>query len=144
MQLSQSTLIQACIDCGSLERARQVYAAMGEQGRAPSLQAMNNLINAHSRACRLGDVVSLVEDLVAAGMRPDAFTFAAILNACQRTNEAELAFDVYRSAPMFMVAVLIRLSLSCRPGFVSENLDSLIPGRAWAGCISGTGSIALA
>ncbi|CAL8460572.1 g101 [Coccomyxa elongata] len=95
-KLSQSTLIQACIDCGSLERARQVYAAMGEQGRAPSLQAMNNLINAHSRACRLGDVVSLVEDLVAAGMRPDAFTFAAILNACQRANEAELAFDVYR------------------------------------------------
>lgn len=98
MQLSQSTLIQACIDCGNLERARQVYAAMAEQGRAPSLQAMNNLINAHSRACRLGDVVSLVEDLVAAGMRPDAFTFAAILNACQRANEAELAFDVYRSA----------------------------------------------
>ena len=72
---------------------------MQEQGRAPSLPALNNLINAHGRASRLGDVVSLVEDLAAAGMRPDAFTFAAILNACQRANEAELAFDVYRQAP---------------------------------------------
>ncbi len=99
LQLTQSALIQACIDCGALERARQLYAAMQEQGRAPSLQALNNLINAHGRACRLGDVVSLVQDLAAAGMRPDAFTFAAILNACQRANEAELAFDVYRRAP---------------------------------------------
>ena len=101
MQLSQSTLIQACIDCGSLERARQVYMAMQEKGAAPSLPALNNLINAHSRACRLGDVVSLVEDLVAVGMRPDMFTFAAILNACQRANEAQLAFDVYRFATRF-------------------------------------------
>ena len=43
-----------------------------------------------------GDVASLVSDMVESGLKPDAFTFAAILNACQRSNEAELAFSVYR------------------------------------------------
>lgn len=99
-QLTQSALIQACIGCGALKRARQLYGAMQEQGRAPSLPALNNLINAHARACRLGDVVSLVQDLVAGGMKPDGFTFAAVLNACQRANEAELAFEVYRYAAL--------------------------------------------
>lgn len=43
-----------------------------------------------------GDVASLVSDMVESGLKPDAFTFAAILNACQRSNEAELAFSVFR------------------------------------------------
>lgn len=95
-QVSQSALINACIDCNDLERAREVYRAMGRVGLVPSMLAFNNLINAHGRAGRLGDAVSLVKDLIGAGLKPDAFTFAAILNACQRANEAELAFDVYR------------------------------------------------
>lgn len=44
--------------------------------------------------CRLGDVVSLVCEMGESGLRPDAFTFSAILNACQRADEAELALDV--------------------------------------------------
>jgi hypothetical protein len=45
---------------------------------------------------RLGDVVSLVCDMAEAEVRPDGFTFAAIFNACQRADEAELALDVAR------------------------------------------------
>ena len=52
---------------------------------------------------RLGDVVSLVCDMAEGGLRPDSFTFAAIFNACQRTDEAELALDVARSAQPFLL-----------------------------------------
>lgn len=45
---------------------------------------------------RLGDVVSLVCEMAEGGIKPDAFTFTAILNACQRADEAELALDVAR------------------------------------------------
>ena len=45
---------------------------------------------------RLGDVVSLVCDMVEGGLQPDAFTFAAVLSACQRADEAELGLDVAR------------------------------------------------
>jgi pentatricopeptide repeat protein len=95
-QITQSALINACIDCNELERARELYKAMQKSGHVPSLLAFNNLINAHGRAGRLGDAIALLRDLAAAKLKPDAFTFAAVLNACQRANEAELAFDVYR------------------------------------------------
>lgn len=32
--------------------------------------------------------------MLAAGQRPDTFTYAALLSACQRAEEAELAFDI--------------------------------------------------
>ena len=42
--------------------------------------------------------VRLVTDMLDAKLTPDEFTYAAILNACQRTDEADLAFDVLRCA----------------------------------------------
>lgn len=96
VQVLQSALIQACIECADLGRARELYHAMRAGGQAPTLRAFNNLINAYGRAMRLGDTAALVKDLVDLGMRPDMRTFAAILGACQRANEPELAFEVYR------------------------------------------------
>ena len=45
---------------------------------------------------QFGNAVSLVQDMVKGGLQPDQFTFTAILNACQRANEAEVAFEVFR------------------------------------------------
>lgn len=45
---------------------------------------------------QFGKAVSLVQDMVRGGLQPDQFTFTAILNACQRANEAEVAFEVFR------------------------------------------------
>ena len=40
--------------------------------------------------------VRVVTDMVEGGLAPDEATYAGILHACQRANEAELAFDVLR------------------------------------------------
>ena len=96
MQVLQSALIQACIACSSLGKARELYHAMRAGGQAPTLKAFNSLVNAYGRAMRLGDTVALVKDLVDTRMKPDMRTFAAILSACQRAKEPELAFEVYR------------------------------------------------
>ena len=45
-----------------------------------------------------GQVVAL-SDMRAAGHAPDLFTFTALINACQRANEAELAFEVLKCDP---------------------------------------------
>ena len=46
---------------------------------------------------RRGQVAAL-GDMTAAGHAPDLFTFTALINACQRANEAELAFEVLTCA----------------------------------------------
>ena len=96
MQVLRSALIQACIACSCLGKARELYHAMRAGGQVPTLKAFNSLINAYGRAMRLGDTVSLVKDLTDTRMKPDMRTFAAILSACQRAKEPELAFEVYR------------------------------------------------
>ena len=111
VQVLQSALIQACIECGDLGRARKLYAGMRAAGQVPTLKAFNSLINAYGRAMRLGDTVSLVKDLVGAGIRPDMRTFAAVLGACQRANEPELAFEVYRCA--LGLFVLQEICITC-------------------------------
>ena len=45
---------------------------------------------------QFGKAVSLVEGMVKGGAQQDQFTYTAILNACQRANEAEVAFEVFR------------------------------------------------
>ena len=46
--------------------------------------------------CRLPWQVAALSDMRAAGHAPDLFTFTALINACQRANEAELAFEVLK------------------------------------------------
>ena len=45
---------------------------------------------------QFGKAVSLTEGMVKSGTKPDQFTFTAIVAACQRANEAEVAFEVFR------------------------------------------------
>lgn len=49
---------------------------------------------------RTGQVTALCE-MCAAGHKPDLFTFTALVNACQRANEAELAFEILKCALCF-------------------------------------------
>lgn len=45
---------------------------------------------------QFGQAVRLVSNMVKAGRAMDSFTFTAILNACQRSNEAQVALEVFR------------------------------------------------
>ncbi len=44
--------------------------------------------------CRFGEVVSLLSDMVAAGRQPNLNTYRIIINACEFTDQAGLAFQV--------------------------------------------------
>lgn len=106
-QALQSALIQAYIECSDLGKARELYNSMRADDQVPTLKAFNSLINAYGRAMRLGDTVSLVKDLVSMGIRPDMRTFAAVLGACQRANEPELAFEVYRWSSFVLLVMTV-------------------------------------
>jgi len=64
---------------------------------------------------QFGKAVSLTEGMVKSGTKPDQFTFTAIVAACQRANEAEVAFEVFRydPCPVLCCAVLCCAVLCC-------------------------------
>lgn len=94
---TESALLTVHLLNGKLPEAQGIYRRLRAAGVAPHIHAANALLNAFGKELRLGDVVALVCDMVEAGLKPDAFTFAAVLGACQRSDECELGLDVYRA-----------------------------------------------
>ena len=60
--------------------------------------------------------VAALGDMRAAGHAPDLFTFTALINACQRANEAELAFEVLKCAAHQTTATSMSISyyIACK------------------------------
>ena len=77
-----------CVDC-ALWRYSQALILVNCSAQLTSSRLLWVLL-------QVGKAASLVQDMVKGGLRPDQFTFTAILNACQRANEAEVAFEVFR------------------------------------------------
>lgn len=96
LQETHSAVILACTANGDLRAARAAYDAARSQGICPSIQACNSLMALYARGGRLGEVVTLLADMMRAGLQPDTVTYAAMLSTCQRADAAELAFEVVR------------------------------------------------
>lgn len=96
LQETHSAVILACTINGDLRAARAAYDAARSQGICPSIQACNSLMALYGRGGRLGEVVTLLADMIRAGLQPDTVTYAAVISTCQRADAAELAFEVVR------------------------------------------------
>ncbi len=84
------------------------------QGVYPDLSVYNRLMDWSASQRRLGDVVSLLSDMTRrAGLAPNCNTYRVLLNACQLTDQAALAFEVF--AVMKLHRVTIDSEVSRRP-----------------------------
>lgn len=68
---------------------------MQVKGISPTLEQFNNLANHHGKTGKLGNVISYVSDLIECGYEPDSYTFTALLCACDRSGQSNLAFYIY-------------------------------------------------
>ncbi len=93
---TESALLTVHLQHGMLKEAQAIYKRLRAADVIPHIHAANALVNALGKERRLGDVVALVCDMIDVGLSPDAYTFAGVLNACQRSDECELGLDVYR------------------------------------------------
>ncbi len=93
---TESALLTVHLQHGMLTEAQAIYKRLRAADVIPHIHAANALVNALGKERRLGDVVALICDMMDVGLNPDAYTFAGILGACQRSDECELGIDVYR------------------------------------------------
>ena len=95
---ARSCLLGACLRNGDLEAAQGVYAQMkGDRSNPHVASGYNAMVNAHAEAARLADAVLVVEDMGAAGVPLDKYTYGALIKACQRSLEPEMAFEIYKA-----------------------------------------------
>ena len=100
MPLSSTTvsvLVSSCLSASDLPRAMQTYARFKDKdGILPNIRCIDLLINALGERRDLDGAITMVCDLIAAGLVPSTTTFAAILQACQYAGAHELAFEVLK------------------------------------------------
>jgi pentatricopeptide repeat protein len=86
--------VQAALLCGDRSAALRVYRHFLDdpESPTPAPRAFNALINAHATAADLPAAVEVLRELAAAGLRPTGGTVAALIGACQRSHQHELAF----------------------------------------------------
>lgn len=93
-----SALIYACISNGNLPAARKVYDTLQARSVVPHISQYNALMEQYALRFRLGTVVSLLGQMVEAGLKTNANTFRILVLAAQRADQAELAFELYQVA----------------------------------------------
>lgn len=95
-QATCSAAIHACLLNGNVLAAKTMYDVMARQGVYPSRAQYNALMERYAVNSDLTVVVSLLSDMVRlAGLQANANTYRILFRACQRTDQAELAFEVW-------------------------------------------------
>ena len=122
MQNLVSALTESYLSCGALAEALQLATGASEPLNAlpaiPTLKVFNMLLAALARDSRLVDVIMTVNVMHVHGFQLDNYSFSAIITACQRSSQNDLAFEVYRHAPLPRVIpaqACCNLSWSVRP-----------------------------
>ncbi len=81
-----------------LERALGVVADMKAARVQADAAVWNALINAAGHAGQLQRAFTMVEDMLGHSSKPNARTYASLVDACARCGDKELALRVYRKA----------------------------------------------
>ena len=90
-----SSLISAALAAHDLQLASKIYSTMMSKGIFPDLHQFTNLMQAHARIYRFGDMVSLVEDIARQNLTPDDVMSDIILSSFKDAEMADLAFAVF-------------------------------------------------
>lgn len=89
--------MDACLENGDLETAKSIFEQACESDVQLSMTSVNAVVNAFAQKGDVDTVAELIGLARQHGVKPDKFTVAAVLHACQRANTGELAFKLWRS-----------------------------------------------
>lgn len=90
-----TALVDMYAKCGSLETARQVFAAAPRGQR--DVFAYTAMISGLSDHGRCGEAIDLFGQMLVEGVRPNEVTFICVLTACGRAGLVGRAKEVFRS-----------------------------------------------
>ncbi|KAG0535633.1 hypothetical protein BDA96_04G382300 [Sorghum bicolor] len=91
-----TALVDMYAKCGSLDTARQVFAAAAPRSQR-DVFAYTAMISGLSDHGRCGEAIDLFGQMQAEGVRPNEVTFICVLTACGRAGLVGRAKEVFRS-----------------------------------------------
>ncbi|MEW5313850.1 MAG: hypothetical protein WDW38_005383 [Sanguina aurantia] len=89
--------------------ARKVYDLCRARDVYPGLSQYNRMMDYYATHFRFGDVVSLLSDMVSAGLTPNLNTYRVVIVACQEAGQVQLAFEVFSLLQQSKIEILQEL-----------------------------------
>ncbi|MEW5300679.1 MAG: hypothetical protein WDW36_003593 [Sanguina aurantia] len=86
--------------------ARKVYDLCRARDVYPGLSQYNRMMDYYATHFRFGDVVSLLSDMVSAGLTPNLNTYRVVIVACQEAGQVQLAFEVFSLLQQSKIEIL--------------------------------------
>lgn len=95
-----NALISASDRAGRLDRAREVYSLLQQEGCTPNVITNNAMITAFGRAGQWQEAMQLLQEMKSKGMERNTITYSSLISACEKSAQWRHALEVNGPPPM--------------------------------------------
>ncbi|KAF3327099.1 pentatricopeptide repeat-containing protein MRL1 [Carex littledalei] len=134
--ISYSSLMGACCNAKDWGRALQLFEEIKSRKIIPTVSMMNALITSLCEDGQILKSIAIIDEMKKVGVQPNDITYSVLIIACEKKDEAEMAFDLFEEAKASKVAItstlcgcltglcLQRYDKECSLGNITVNFDS--------------------
>lgn len=127
-------IISACIGLGMLDKAHGIVDEMNAQGASIGLGVYSSILKAYCKEHRTAEAAQLVTEISTAGLRLDANSYDALIDASMSSQDFLSAFSLFREMreavipdlKMSYLTIMTGLTENHRPELMAAFLDEVV------------------
>ncbi|XP_072951527.1 pentatricopeptide repeat-containing protein At1g69290 [Typha angustifolia] len=127
-------IVNACVGLGLLDKAHNILDEITAQGASVGLGVYSSILQAYCKERRTAEAAQLVTDISAAGLRLDANSYDALIDASMSSHDFQSAFSLFRDMrearltdlKTSYLTIMTGLMEKHRPELMASFLDSVV------------------
>ncbi|KAL5987818.1 hypothetical protein ACLOJK_035572 [Asimina triloba] len=127
-------VINACIDLGLLDKAHCILDEMNAHGGVIGLGVYSSILKAYCKERRTAEAAQLVMEINSSGLKLDAGSFDALIDASMSSQDFQSAFALFREMrearipdlKMSYLTIMTGLTENHRPELMAAFLDEVV------------------
>ncbi|XP_058081008.1 pentatricopeptide repeat-containing protein At1g69290-like [Magnolia sinica] len=127
-------IVNACIDLGLLDKAHCILDEMSAQGGAVGIGVYSSILKAYCKERRTAEAAQLVMEVNGSGLRLDAGSYDALIDASMSSQDFQSAFSLFREMrearipdlKMSYLTIMTGLTENHRPELMAAFLDEIV------------------
>ncbi|KAK3165672.1 hypothetical protein QOZ80_1AG0036220 [Eleusine coracana subsp. coracana] len=127
-------IVNACIKLGLLNKAHSILDEMTTQGASVGLGVYSSILKAYCKEQKTAEAAQLVAEISSAGLRLDAGSYDALIDASMTAHDFQSAFALFkemREARLpelrtSYLTIMTGLTENNQPGLMASFLDSVV------------------
>ncbi|PIA63091.1 hypothetical protein AQUCO_00200842v1 [Aquilegia coerulea] len=127
-------IVNACVNLGLLDKAHSILDQMTAEGGFVGLGVYTSILKAYCKEQRTSEAAQLVMDISASGLKLDAASYDALIEASMSNQDFQSAFTLFREMreakipdlQMSYLTIMTGLTENHRPELMAAFLDEVV------------------